>query len=366
MAKPISCPRCEAMLDVELDEENPFVQCSQCQIVFTRVVPTTPVHVGYGLVMPDEFDSQPRTHEPRLTFHRQRGSFTSKMVCAGGVLFFACIVSFIFSQRQSHHTLQVTDIPFIEEGPASYQYYKEVWETAGVRITLEGPESAERMTFEADVDPSYGLSLLHLAPEVREIDLSGTQLADMHLLMLADRTDLRWLHMNDTQVTATGIEHLAPLSELESLNLKNCEITDDALTVIARFENLQELGLSGTKVTDQGLTVLAPLVLLKKLYLGDTLAGDKAAAIWSAPMSLEVINLGNTQVGDKGLQHLCKHRQMTYLNLAGTKVTDEGIHHCGSLKRLEGLNLAETEVTPKGFARLEAMLPRAVIWDENH
>ena len=88
-----------------------------------------------------------------------------------------------------------------------------------------------------------GLNRLRGLPQLRELDLGGTE------------------------VTDAGLEHLKGLRQLEKLDLYDTGITDAGLEHLKGLRQLQKLGLSGTEVTDAGLEHLKGLRQLRTLDL---------------------------------------------------------------------------------------------------
>jgi hypothetical protein len=92
-----------------------------------------------------------------------------------------------------------------------------------------------------------------IAPQILWLDVSGTQITDAGLAVVARFPNLTRLHLHRTEITDAGITHLARASHLEYLNLYGTKITDAGLTPLAGLANLRALYIWQTGVTPQGI-----------------------------------------------------------------------------------------------------------------
>lgn len=381
MNSQIYCPKCEMKLAAEFDEANPYIQCGHCNAVLTRTVGTGPSKATYGrqLFITEE---APAHHdwdrsrlrddseliEPRLTFHRRRRS-SYGWIIFGAVGLVALFVFMVVGQIQvrrslltNHNVRYGTPDESSSFRQLADSQFADLWDLAGVTITYEGAEGKTRMTFEDGVEPLHGLSLMHLAHDVKEIDLSGTQLADRHMHMLAERgEEITWLDLSDTELTDVGIIQLREFTKLHTLRLTNCQITDESMAIIVRFSKLQELSLWGTQISDEGLMEIGRLSGLTLLELGETDIGDRALGKINSIRTLQSLGLGSTLVTDDGLNHLVKLRDLTNLDLVDTSVSDEAIEHLSKLQGLGAVDLRRTKFSENGIRKLNTALPRTYV-----
>jgi len=89
--------------------------------------------------------------------------------------------------------------------------------------------------------------------ELREIDLSVTEVTDVGLAQLQGLTALQELNLGYTKVTDAGLAHVQGLTELQELDLYGTHVTDAALAHLHGLRSLRRLSLNGTRVTDVGL-----------------------------------------------------------------------------------------------------------------
>lgn len=122
-------------------------------------------------------------------------------------------------------------------------------------------------------------------------------------------------------ITDAGVANLAGLKQLRELDLSNTEVSDQGLAVIAQLPRLETLQLAGTKITDEGVAQLAGLKHLRELNLAfNEGISDKSVASLSG-LNLRVLNLYGTQLGDAGLLGLCDMSQLESLYINGTQVS---------------------------------------------
>lgn len=108
-----------------------------------------------------------------------------------------------------------------------------------------------------NVRPAFGdaqlAALEAIAPQILWLDLSGTQITDAGLAVVARFPNLTRLHLNRTSITDLGITHVARLSHLEYLNLYGTKITDAGLVPLAGIASLRALYVWQTGVTPAGI-----------------------------------------------------------------------------------------------------------------
>jgi hypothetical protein len=114
------------------------------------------------------------------------------------------------------------------------------------------------------------LAVLEAFPQLRSLDLEGTEVTDEGLKSLGLLTQLRSLNLEGTHITDAGLEYLQGNSDLHDLVLGETEITNAGLKRVASFSQMLSLDLSGTEITDTGLLNLAALTQLRQLSIVDT------------------------------------------------------------------------------------------------
>jgi len=94
--------------------------------------------------------------------------------------------------------------------------------------------------------------ILHLAPNVVEVDLARTKLTDDGLKAIGKLGRLTHLNLNRTAITDDGLAHLADLRSLRWLNLYGTAVTDASLVILAKHKKLEALYIWDTKITPEG------------------------------------------------------------------------------------------------------------------
>ena len=130
--------------------------------------------------------------------------------------------------------------------------------------TLRSPESLGR-----------AIELLADLPNLRSLNVDGTQFSDEHAAAVGQLDSLESLVLSNTPISDTALEKLAGLSELSTLHLVGTGVTDAGMPALARVRSVEILDLSRTKVT-KNLAPLREMPDLKHLLL-ENLTLDAAA-----------------------------------------------------------------------------------------
>jgi mono/diheme cytochrome c family protein/uncharacterized membrane protein len=127
----------------------------------------------------------------------------------------------------------------------------------------------------AKLSEDLGIAITALTPTEPWLQcnsaVAGKNFGDDELGKLAQiGPNLRWLDLAGTQVTDSGLAHLKAMLNLTRLHLERTGITDAGLTNLTQLTSLEYLDLYGTEVTDGGLETLQSLPKLKQIYLWQT------------------------------------------------------------------------------------------------
>jgi Leucine-rich repeat (LRR) protein len=98
---------------------------------------------------------------------------------------------------------------------------------------------------EGDLEQLEGL------PQLRILELIGTNVTDMELRHLKGLTRLEKLWLNRTQVTGVGLQNLKGLTKLHTLRLDDTQVKDTELEHLKGLTQLRFLSL-GTNITANG------------------------------------------------------------------------------------------------------------------
>lgn len=124
--------------------------------------------------------------------------------------------------------------------------------------------STYHKTTDAEVE-----QILHIAPNVVEVDLSRTKVTDDGLEHIGKLGRLTHLNLNRTAVTDAGVKHLGELRGLEWLNLYGTEVSDASLPELAKHKKLKALYIWNTKITGEGADKLRKVLPDAKI-VGET------------------------------------------------------------------------------------------------
>lgn len=115
-----------------------------------------------------------------------------------------------------------------------------------------------------------GLARLGNLTKLKGIDLSGTEVTDDGLKILARMPNLIWVYLDGTKVTGPGIAHLNSHQSLRMVELNGCELNQTGYENLIQLPNLGSLGLRNTRTTNADLHLLQENTNLGILRLKDT------------------------------------------------------------------------------------------------
>jgi Leucine-rich repeat (LRR) protein len=179
---------------------------------------------------------------------------------------------------------------------------------------------------------------------LRQLDLTYTQITDAGLVQLVGLTNLEVLELTRTQVTDAGLARLAGMN-LKKLTIPTQAQTDVGLQhYLSAVEPSTRLDLDSWQITGTGLVHLTEFTNLKNLNL-----------------------LRCPRVTDAGLVHLSRMIALRYLWLGthpfmdSSQITEPGLVHLKALTNLESLFLSNTKITDAGLVELQEALPNCKI-----
>lgn len=198
------------------------------------------------------------------------------------------------------------------------------------------------------------------------------QATDETVEMLSRLPNLTTLHLGGSKaLTDAGIRHLARMPQLRHLDLSGTQVTDRGLEVLRHLPSLELINLGGTRITDAGAVELAHCTGIRRVDLGWTRTGDGAIRALAGKASLRHFSTG-VEVTDAGLPLL--HDIPAFKTWLGEEValgltspdaepnmlvlrgnfTDRGLAALVGLDGLFGLNIDDRElaITAAGLAPL--------------
>ena len=141
------------------------------------------------------------------------------------------------------------------------------------------PTKSDELTLEKAPDAASLLpSLAAKHPNLRVLQLVGTNVTDADLAHLRGLAKLEGLGLRATAVTGSGLAQLASLRKLGFINLADTKLTDAEMPILGQLAGITGLNLSNTKITDAGLIHLKSMSRLTKLTLTGTAVTDAGIA----------------------------------------------------------------------------------------
>jgi Leucine-rich repeat (LRR) protein len=202
------------------------------------------------------------------------------------------------------------------------------------------------------------LAPLSNAPALKELKLSGYDIDDATLGIVASLPRLESLTVEDASITSEGIGKLAEnpqtAQRIRSLTFARCSaLDDDALATLAAFGNLRRLTLRDVPITGSCLTKLPMLGQLELLSLNELFLGDEAFQAFAACQRLKRLELAQNLLTPAAVETIGKLANLEYLNLTDCGLDDEMLQPLAKLSKLRTLIVnGNPNVTPETAARL--------------
>jgi ankyrin repeat protein len=242
-----------------------------------------------------------------------------------------------------------------------------------VELCSDGPNDADReRAMSRDWDEAADL----IATNHFSVLNAHGQMTDDALRQISRLADLTTLGLGGSKaLTDAGVRHLSGMPQLRHLDLSGTQITDRGLEALRDLPNLDTISLAWTAITDAGVAALAPCHNLTRVDLVGTATGDSAIKALAGKAALRTLSTGNG-VTDTGIVHLHAFPVFKTWQESGAPeasaemdggpnslmlrgaITDRGLAALAGLDGLFGLNLWDTNlaITAAGLAPL-ARLP---------
>ena len=137
--------------------------------------------------------------------------------------------------------------------------------------------------------------------EVEQLDLTGSDIDDQQLQMVAGIASLRAVYLNRTRIGDRGMGELARLQKLKVLEVANTNVTDEGIKTIGVCRDLYWVVLADVNVTDACIETFRTL--------------DK----------MEFLDLDGTDVSDAGIRRMSGRLSLKYLRVCRTRCTMAGV-----------------------------------------
>jgi hypothetical protein len=169
------------------------------------------------------------------------------------------------------------------------------------------PELPELQDLNLYISGTTDGDLQHLrgCTKLRGLALHAVGITDDGLRFIKDLNRLETLEL-DTRITDEGLAHLAGLKNLKELDLSYTQVKGDGLGYLKECKHLSQLSLKYTPVTDAGLEQLQNFPKLTWLQLEDTQISDEGLRKLTSLTQLSYLTLHNTNVTDDGVKEFRK------------------------------------------------------------
>lgn len=199
-----------------------------------------------------------------------------------------------------------------------------------------------------------------LPPGLVQLDLSSTSVSELDGVRKLPA--LRSLNLAYSDLKEANLTGLPPL---EKLDLTGTDIGDAGLGLLASQGTLQDLRLNHGRFTEKGFAALEPLVNLRRLEAVRTRLSGGVGPTLAKFSQLEFLNLDYTTINDEVVQAIAG-LQLVELRLDSVNISDAAVDALAGMRSLRLLNLYHTVVSEAAHARLLKALPQTkIVWDRD-
>lgn len=237
-------------------------------------------------------------------------------------------------------------------------------EITGEQLTNAGLRHIEKMTrlvsllsIDCPRIDDDGLASLSGFHRLIQLDLSRTRISGRGLQYLHGLSSLLALDLSYTQLDDVHVHEVTKFVKLERLELAGTRITSKGLSDLTMLSNIKSLRLDDTKIDDEGLVYIGKFPNLEQLFLCRTSIGDVALAKLRNTTHLQSLDVSGCMISDKGVRRLGCLNNLSYLGLRGTQITDRSIETLATMTMLQEIDLRDTAVTDAGVEALSVALP---------
>lgn len=171
----------------------------------------------------------------------------------------------------------------------------------------------------------------HTLSKIDSIQLENCRVTDDDLATLVHAApDVRALALSGSPITDAGLHHFTKLGKTQILVFKRTKIKGSKLHHLASLPAIRFISLAGCPLDDPDLKALEPLYTspvpgAHTLFLDKTPINDNDLAKISGFANLTYLGLSHTNITDAGLVHLHKLAKSVAIDLRGTKVSADGV-----------------------------------------
>lgn len=246
-------------------------------------------------------------------------------------------------------------------------------------VELAKLTNLRKLRLNATTVSDRGLASLAGMKQLEELSLAGTLVRNLGALPTSlVSLDISNLSLNDTAIghiaalpnlkrlnlAYTDLK-LKPLPQLRALDLTGTDVDDAYLAVLAQMPELEELLISHARFSEKGFATLAPLTNLRRFEAVRTRLGPAAGDTLKLFTKLERLNLDYTTVNDAVVAQIAA-LPLRELKLDSTNVSDAAVEQLATMRTLRDLNLYHTTVGETAHDKLKQALPQTkIVWDRD-
>jgi predicted transposase YbfD/YdcC len=199
---------------------------------------------------------------------------------------------------------------------------------------------------------------------VMEPNLAGNAGLDLHNLDIAD-ADLKplisipvvWINLSGTQITDDGLKILAEIKSLKYLYLNATalsgkptkKISDASIPFIAKMKKLEVLELIGSDITDKTIIAIAEnCKKIRHLGVGGPCIDGSGFKAFSSDTLLEYVDCGGQKVDDKSIKYLAQMKNLKVVDFSFSNVTDKGLMLFTRSPKINRIGVECSAVTKRG------------------
>ncbi|HVT38842.1 MAG TPA: hypothetical protein VHE78_07350 [Gemmatimonadaceae bacterium] len=257
------------------------------------------------------------------------------------------LVDYLAKLPAAKRMIAATPVKLFTPGPDGADARAESTRDWGVAIEMMKERRLTGVDAKGQLTDGVLERISHLE-DVTSLQSGGSKaLTDAGVRHLARMPQLRHLDLSGTQVTDRGLEVLRELPALESISLSWTGVTDAAVVHLRDCQHLQRVDLSGTNTGDGAIKALTEMSTLCHFRSGALVTDAGLPLLHHFPV------FKTWQGGEIALALLSADAAPNFLLLRGS-FTDRGLGALAGLEGLFALNVDDSnlQVTAAGLAPL--------------
>jgi Leucine-rich repeat (LRR) protein len=213
---------------------------------------------------------------------------------------------------------------------------------------------------DCEYEPRF-LEYLTLLPNLRFLDVSGSELKDSDMAFLSKIRTLQAVKLSDTKCSGKMLTCLKDNKSLDLVEVNGLMVEDGDLKSIENSP-LSTLNIAGTQFTDAGCDSLAKLVTLTNLDVSRTKLTGAGLKKIKTLKKLKDLELNDCQISDAEIPLILNFPLLSKLGLRGSSITDSGLIALGKSKSLLQIGLINcSKLTKQGTEKFNRTYPKIAL-----